>query len=259
MKIEMIRSAIAEVTAANKATLGTEAGSSDSGGATFRGALLNKQASNERFMLYARVFESTGLADAYRKQYHRIYQFKDYDAVDNILGKERGAKFEFLPPEQLEQVANLVPQGVLAAETKGVKLAQKAQWVQLFGQFPWAKTYEVARSMWVDMGNPDPDTATFTDEEMRQFNDFRRQLMAETAQGPGGPGSPQNGPPGANGGGPGGPPGPGGPGGASQPPSPGGMPVAGNMPGPSEGMQRPPLPARGPGASSIDGMGMPVS
>jgi hypothetical protein len=246
MKIQMIRDAIAEVTAANKVTLGVGGGSDEAGGGTFRGQLLNKHSSNERFMLYSRVYETTGLADAFRKMYHRVYQFKDYESVENVIGKDRAATFEFLPPEKLEQVANLVPLGVLAAETKGVKLAQKAQMVQLFAQYPWFKTYELCRSMWIDMGNADADTVTFSKEEMNQFNEFRRQVMAETAQGPMGG---QAAPGGQSGG----------PGGASAPATPGGMPVAGNTMGPSEGMPLEAMPARGPGASSIDVEGMPMS
>lgn len=239
MKIQMIDQAIQEVTAATKATLGVEQGTMDAGGGTFRGQLLNKQASSERFMMYARLLESCGIADVYRKFYQRIYQFKSYEAVTNIIGQERSRKFEFIPPEQLEQVASLVPLGVMTMESKGVKLAQMAQWVQLFGMQPWAKVYDVARKMWIEMGYSDPDSATFSDEEMQQFSDFKRQLIAQGSQMPSGPGLLNSGAPNPSG-----------------PPS---QPIAGNVPGPTEGLPRPPMPTRGPGASSIDAMGMPLS
>lgn len=238
MKIELLDRAIQEVTGANKVTLGVGGGTDEAGGGTFRGQLLNKQASSERFMVSARVLETCGIGDMYKKMYQRIYQFKSYESVTSVLGEERSKKFEFLPPEKLEQIANLIPLGVMTMETKGVKLAQMGEWVKLFGKYPWSKVYEIARRMWIEMGYSDPDSATFSQEEMDQYNDFRRQLMVETSKGPQGlqsPAQPNSGVPQA----------------ASQP-------IAGNVPPPNEGMPRPAMPARGPGAASIDAMGAPM-
>lgn len=240
MKIEMIDRAIQEATAANKSTVGVGGGGGDAGGDTFRGQLLNKQASSERFMMNARVLESCGVADIYKKLYQRIYQFKSYEAVKNILGEARAAKFEFLAPEVMEQVSSLVPLGVMTMETKGVKLAQMGEYAKLWGGQPWFKNYDFARKMWIEMGYSDPDSVTFSQEEMDQFNDFRKQLMSEN------PMDSLGGPSGA-------PSGPGGP-----PPSAAPSPIAGNVPGPTEGLPRPAMPARGAGASSIDAVGAPL-
>jgi hypothetical protein len=243
MKIELLDRAIQEVTGANKVTLGVGGGSDEAGGGTFRGQLLNKQASSERFMLVARSIEFSGLQDCFRKMYQRIYQFKSYEAVSNILGPENGEQFEFLPPEQLEQVSSLVPLGVMTMETKGVKLAQMGEWAKMFAGQPWAKMYELARRMWIEMGYSDPDTVTFSDQEMQSFNDFRRQMAVDGLQGPPGGGLPPGGPTGAPGMSPNGP----------------SRPIAGNVPPPREGMPMPAMPARGPGAASIDMAGMPLS
>jgi hypothetical protein len=243
MKINMIDQAIQETTAANKSTVGAGGGGDQAGGDTFRGQLLNKQTSSERFMMYARTLESLGIADIYKKMYQRVYQFKSYESVANVLGQERAQKFEFLPPEQLEMAASLVPLGVMTMETKGVKLAQMGEWVKLFGSQPWAKLYEIARRMWIEMGYSDPDIVTFSEEEMDQFNQFKRQLLSEMPPGMGTNGSP------------------GGPAAGGTAPAPGSAPspIAGNTPGPTDGMPRPPMPARGPGASSIDLSGRPMS
>lgn len=244
MKIQMLDQAIQEVTSATKATIGVEQGSSDSGGGTFRGQLLNKQSSSERFMMYARGIESCGIAEVYRKYYHRIYQFKSYESVAGVLGQARAANFEFIPPEQLEQIATLTPMGVTTMETKGVKLAQMGEWAKLFAQYPWAKLYELARKMWIEMGYSDPDSVTFSQEEMDQFNQFRRELLSENPMDLVG-GSVKRGPDGrevkVE---------------TEQPPA---GPVAGNVPGPTDGLPRPAMPARGPGAASIDMTGGPLS
>lgn len=243
MKINMIDQAIQETTAANKSTVGAGGGEDQAGGSTFRGQLLNKQTSSERFMMYARTLESLGIADIYKKMYQRIYQFKSYESVAAVIGQERAKKFEFIPPEQLETAASLVPLGVMTMETKGVKLAQMGEWVKLFGTQPWAKIYDIARRMWIEMGYSDPDSVTFSQEEMDQFNQFRRQLMAEAP--PGMEGSVTQGPDGreVN----------------MEGQGPPASPIAGNTPGPTDGMPRPAMPARGPGASSIDVSGRPMS
>lgn len=241
MKIQMIDHAIQEVTGATKATLGVEGGSEDAGGSTFRGQLLNKQASSERFMMCARILESCGIADIYKKTYQRIYQFKSYESVKNVLGEARAKNFEFLPPEQLEMVSSLTPLGVMTMETKGVKLAQMGEWVKLFGSQPWAKVYDIARKMWIEMGYSDPDSVTFSQEEMDQFNQFRKQLMTEMP--PGMEGSVKTGPDGRE----------------MEMKGKTPSPVAGNVPGPTDGQPRPAMPARGPGASSIDATGQPMS
>jgi hypothetical protein len=235
---------IEEVTAAVKATVGAGGADGEAGGGTFRGQLLNKQVASERFIMYARTSEIMGLAQAARKMYQRIYQFKGYEEVAKILGPERAQRFEFIAPEQLDVMAKLVPMGVTNMENKGVKLAQMGEWVKLFGTQHWAKLYDIARRMWIEMGYSDPDVVTFSQEEMDQFNQFRRQLMAEMPTGM--EGSVKTGPDGreVKVEGPG-----------SSPASP----IAGDTPGPTDGMPRPPMPARGPGASSIDLSGRPMS
>lgn len=238
MKIELLDRAIQEVTAANKVTLGVGGGTDEAGGGTFRGQLLNKQSSSERFMMVARSIEFSGLVDCFRKMYHRIYQFKSYESVDRILGKERSADFDFIAPEELDQVAQLVPLGVMTMETKGVKLAQMGEWYKMFAMEPWTKKYELARKMWVEMGYSDPDSVTFTEEELQQFNEFRRQMAMDGLQGPPGGGMP--------------------PPGQGSAPSGKPQPIAGNVPPPREGMPMPPLPARGPGAANIDMTGRPM-
>lgn len=237
MKIELIDRAIQEVSAANKSTVGVGGADSDAGGGTFRGQLLNKQASSERFMMNARVIEACGVADTYRKYYQRIYQFKTYESVAKVLGEARSQKFEFIPPEELELVSNLVPTGVMTMETKGVKLAQMGDFAKMWNGQPWFKSYDFARRMWIQMGESDPDSVTFSEEEMTQFNEFRKQVMAETGMGIPGAGGPDGSAPGE---------------------SPSG-PVAGDVPGPTDGMPRPAMPARGPGASAIDVGGRPMA
>jgi hypothetical protein len=228
---------IQEVTAATKATIGTGGGEDQAGGATFRGQLLNKSTSSERFIMYARILEVTGLAKAYRKMYQRIYQFKGWKEAEEILGPERGKDFQFVAPEDLDIMAKIVPLGVTTMENKGVKLAQMAEEYKMFHGQPWFKSVEHARRMKV-VGGDDPDSSIMTDEEIQQLNEMRRAAFEEM----GAIGGPR-----PSGGGPGGP---------SMPP-PG--PIAGNVPGPSDGMPRPAMPARGPGASPIDGMGRPAA
>lgn len=237
---------IQETTGAVKATLGVGGDQTDAGGKTFRGQLLNQQAATERFMLYARAIETMGLIPAFKKFYSRIYQFKDLKDVLNILGPERSRIFKFLSPEELEQVAKLVPLGVLTMENKGIKLAQMNQFTQQWLQFPFFKKLEMARKEWIEMGNPEPDQVLFSDEEMNQFNQMSQQLY-NSAGNPG--------PLGMN---------PGMPGQPQQPQNPGllgpnGQPIAGNTQYPMHGMPRPVRPAAGPGANRVDMNGRPLS
>jgi hypothetical protein len=185
LAIEMVDRAIQEVTGAVKATLGVGGGSDEAGGGTLGGQVMNKQAASERFMLYARTIEASGLSDCFRKMYHRIYQFKTYENVEKIIGKERFKNFEFITPEDLDAVADLVPLGVMTLETKGVRLAQMDQFAQRWQGRQWLKEYDLARRTWIEMGNTDPDSVIFSPEEMAQFNDMRRQMMSQM----GGPGS----------------------------------------------------------------------
>lgn len=253
---------IQETTAAVSATLGVGAEGSDSN-KTFRGQLLNKQSSTERFMLYARGLEVMGLGDCLSKYYQRIYQFKDYDSLKNIMKPEDVANFEFIPPEQLEQYAKIVPMGVMTMESKGVKLAQMEAFTNQWKDQFWFKGLELARKEWVEMNFPNPDQVLFSDEEMDQYNQAKQAMLASMPPGtggPGGPGAPAGGP-GAAG------PGAGAPGGRPMPNMPGrapirpgsGQPIAGNTPMHTrEFGSRPALPARGPGASSIDQTGRPI-
>lgn len=226
--------AIQEVTAAVKSTVGAGGGDDETGGGTFRGQLLNKQAASERFMLTARTMEFSGLSNCWRKIYDRIYQFKAYESARKIIGDVRYQNFEYILPEMIDEVANLVPLGVLTMESKGVRLAQMRDYVKLWQGRPWLKEYNIARREWVEMGQSDPDTATFSEEEMKQYNELKRQLMGPGMPGEGGP---------MPGGGPGEP----------------ASPIAGDNPPPMGGQPRPSQPAMGPGASPIDLMGRPAA
>lgn len=219
-----------ETGGAVKATLAVGGDSSEAGGGTFRGQLLNKQAATERFMLYARVLEVCGLGDAMKKFYQRIYQFKSYQEVDEILGPNQSKDFELMSPEVLEKVAKLVPLGVLTLENKGIKIAQMGEFTKNWMAAPFFKQLEMARKQWIEMGFPSPDDVLFSDEEMKAFNDFKRQLSGE------GMGTPPPGSPGI-------------PGGS------GPSPIAGPMPGPMKGMPRPAMMPNGPGAKPMDAVG----
>lgn len=246
-----------EVTAANKVTQAVGGADNEAGGGTFRGQMLNVQQATGRWMLYARLFEWNALIPAMKKFYQRIYQFKDIEQIKEILGGDRGANFQFVSPEDLDRIAKLVPLGVMTMENKGVKLAQMNQFTQTWMMMPFFKKLEMARKMAVEMGNPEPDSILFSDEEQKQYIEFQKQAMMENEQMMGGGGSPSQ---------PSGNPGLLGPDGRPVTPQtgqkgnvPGGQPVSGNVPGPRQGMPRPVLQARGPGASKLDLHGMPLS
>lgn len=228
----------AEVSGATKETLAVGGDS----GETFRGQLMNRQSATERFMLYARVLEVCGMGDAMKKFYQRIYQFKSYQEIAEIIGPQAAQDFELMAPEVLEKVAKLVPLGVMTMENKGLKIAQMGEFSKTWMMEPFFKKLDMARRQWTEMGFPEPDSVLFSDDEMKAFNDFRKQM----SQGMGGALPPQ--PP--MGGGPQGMP----------PPTPqgSGSPFAGNVPGPLNGLPRPAMPPRGPGVSSIDGVGARV-
>lgn len=222
---------IQEVTAANKATIGSGGGTDQAGGDTFRGQLLNKQTSGERFLMYAKTLEKTGMSKAYQKMYQRIYQYKGFEQVAEILGPERAQTFEFVEPERLDKMARVVPMGVTNMENKGIQLAQMAEEYKILANEPFYKKVEAARRMVVARGQSDPSSVIMTDEELAQLNEMRRQMMSDAL-----PTSGNN-----------------------QPPFPGqSSPIAGNVPGPTDGQPQPAMPPRGPGASSIDGQGMPL-
>lgn len=194
MAIDMVDRAIQEVTGAVKATIGVGGAEDEAGGGTFRGQMMNKMAASERFMLYARTIEASGMSELFRKFYDRIYQFKSYEAVEKIIGKERFRNFEFIKPEDLDMAGDLVPLGTMTLETKGVELAQIDQFAARWQGRPWLKEYDLARVWWVARGGrTDPDTVTFSEEEMAQYNAMKRQLMASVGGGmpPGGMGGPQ--------------------------------------------------------------------
>lgn len=249
MNSNEVKQEIQEVTAATNATVGVGGDAGDSGGKTFRGQLLNKQSATDRFMLYARGLETCGLGDAYRKYYQRIYQYKSYQNLNAILGPEEAQNFEFIPPEELDQYAKLVPLGVLTTESKGVKLAQLEAFHQQFSSQWWYKGIDVARKELNEMGYPNPDQFVFSDEEIQQYNDARK--MAMEAMPPGGEVSVKSGPDSRDvtvkGGSP------------SDTRSPMGQPVAGNSPGRNQFMgAQPARPANGPGGSPSDLNGRPL-
>lgn len=232
-----IMNEIQEVTAAVKATVGTGGGPDQAGGDTFRGQLLNKQVASERFIMYARILEQTGLSDAIKKFYQRIYQFKSWESAEQILGPKKAKNFKFLSPEDLELKARIIPTGVTSVENKGVQLAQMAEEFKMFSPFPWYKQVEAARRMVVARGQADSDSVIFSDEELAQYNQEKQQMIEQAGTMPssnpmGEPLPVESVPPG---------------------------PISGDVPGPNGGLPRPSLPARGPGASSVDFTGRPVS
>lgn len=226
---QLIMQETEEVTAAVKATIGAGGADTEAGGGTFRGQLLNKQVAAERFIMYARNIEQTALSNAVRKIYQRIYQYMDYEDVERILGPERASRFEFPAPEDLENMAELVPQGVLSMENKGVKLAQMAEQYKMFSGQPWFKPFEHARRMMI-VGGDDPDTSIMTEDELRQYNEAKRMMIQQEGVAPGSP-PPSGGP---------------------------SSPIAGDVPPSPDGLPLPAQPARGPGASTIDGQGIPL-
>lgn len=243
-----------EVTAANKVTQANGGSGGDSGGSTFRGQQLNVQQAMGRWMMYARMFEWTGLSQAMKKFYQRIYQFKELQDIADILGPTRMQNFQLIVPEQLEKMAKLVPLGVMSFENQGVKLAQLGQFTQQWQMQPWFKGLEVARAELQEMKVGEPDKFIFSDEEMKQYNQMKQAMLNQAGQpggllGPNGqpmppqqPGMSQGGPQTGNRAG-----------------VPGGQPVAGNVPpGPLYGMPRPAMAARGPGASPMDLHGAPM-
>lgn len=232
-----------EATDVIKTTQTIGAGEDQAGNGTFRGQMLNRQQANERFMLIARILELVGLNAAIDKIYQRIYQYKSFEQIDVILGTERAKDFELIPPEKINEVASLVSLGALTNENKGVKLAQMRDFYVLFEKNEWMKKIEFARKMYRLMGTgSDPDEIIWTDEEVKQFNEMKRQMMSELGGEPGSPvgANPMDTPPS----------------GLGAPPT---SPIAGNVPGPTDGMPRESMPARGPGAATIDGMGRPAA
>jgi hypothetical protein len=229
-----------EATDVIKTTQTIGSGEDQAGNGTFRGQMLNQQQANQRFVLYARMLEIMGLNETVFKYYQRIYQFKKYDAIDQIIGPQAAKEFELIPPEELSKVAQLVSLGALTTMNKGVELAQRRDFFVLMKEEPFFKKLEYARDMARLMGVQEPDTILWSDQEVQQFNEQKRAMIAEMG---GLPGSGQGLPPG-------GPQGPQGPSGLGSPP-PGG-PISGGMPGPDMGQPRPSMPPQGPGASPMD-------
>lgn len=251
-----IKQEIQEVTAATSATVGVGGQEGDAGGKTFRGQLLNKQSANDRFMLYARGIELTGLTEAARKMYQRIYQFKSYKSIEPVLGPEKSKDFDFIAPEDLDRYCKLVPLGVLTQESKGVKLAQlEAFDAQFRGQW-WYKQIDLARKEVHEMGYPSEDQFVFSDDEVQMYNQARQAALAQgnamMPQGPtgmpgqpGAPGEPPQAPPQGQGG--------------PTPPRPAQQPIAGNSPGRNQYLGAlPPRPPNGPGGSPMDMAGRPL-
>lgn len=230
--IQWLLNEMQEASGAVKAVIGNDGGGGGGEAGTFRGQMLNKQVASERFIMNARLFETTALAGIHRKMYHRVYQYKSYEEVAKIIGEERAAKFEFISPEDLDVMSKVVPSGVTSMENKGIQLAQMAEEFKMFVQFPWYKQVEAARKIVTQGGQADPDTVIMSDEELGILNEQKRAALNE------GMGAP--------------PPPPGMPG--EQPPGP----IAGNVPGPTDGLPQPAMPPRGPGVSPMDVVGRPV-
>lgn len=235
-----------ETSGAVKATIGVGGDSSEAGGGTARGQMMNQQAATERFMLYGRVMEICSLKKGMKKFYQRIYQFKDYQEIMDILGPtqsmevdpQTGAKrpFELIAPELLEKVAKLVPLGITSMENKGIKVAQMNQFTQSWINQPFFKALEMARKQWVEMGFPEPDSILFSDEEMKAYNEFKKQMLGQGSAIP--PTGASNGQPTT--------------GGNFQPGA--RSPFAGSVP-PTNGMVRGAMPPSGPGVSPLDTTG----
>jgi hypothetical protein len=232
-----------ETSGAVKSTLSTGGQASEAGGGTFRGQLMNQMQATERFMLYSRVMEICALQKGMKKFYHRIYQFKNYQEIMDILGPTQSIEtdqmgnkrpFELIAPELLEKVAKLVPLGVMTIENKGVKIAQMDQFTKTWIMQPFFKPLEMARKQWIEMGFPEPDSVLFSDEEMQAFNDFKKQILGSGMSTPTPP-PPQ----------------------AGQPMG-GGSPFAGGTPAPTNGMIRGATPPSGPGVAPIDGFGLKI-
>ncbi len=232
--IQWLLNEIQEVSGAVKAVVGNDGGGGQDEAGTFRGQMLNKQVASERFIMYARMMESTGLAKAYRKMYHRIYQYKDWKDAELILGPARAQTFEFISPEDLDTMAKVVPMGVTSMENKGVMLAQMSEQFKMFLPFPWFKQVEAARRIVVQGGQLDSSATIMTDEELGIFNQEKQRMISEAGVPPGPNGAPIGGP--------------------DMPPGP----IAGGMPGPTDGLPQPAMPARGPGASPMDLNGRPA-
>lgn len=190
---DQIRNEAHEASGAVKATIGTGGAEDEAGGGTFRGQMMNKQIATERFMLYSRVLNITGFGDIMNKFYQRIYQFKSYKEIDELLGKKQSQGFELIPPETLEKVAKLIPLGVISMENVGLKLANMREFAKIWGNEPFFKKLEMARQMAVEMKIPDPDSVLFSDEEMQQFIDFKKQMISEQVGGVQTPPIPQGG------------------------------------------------------------------
>lgn len=228
-----------EVTDVVKTTQTIGAGEDQAGNGTFRGQLLNHEVANERFKLYASVLEVAALKKVIDRQYQRIYQFKSYDQITKIIGEKRAMTFELIPPEDLNELAKLVSLGSLTTQNKGLQLAQMREFYALFAMEPFLKKIDYARKMYrLTVPGGDPDEIMMSDDELKTFNDFKKKLVSAGIPGMEGmAGGPPPGNPGMN---------PAGP-------------VSGNVPPPNYGMPQPAMPATGPGASRIDGMGVPLS
>lgn len=231
-----------EATDLIKTTQTIGAGEDQAGNGTFRGQMLNQQQANQRFVLYARMLEIMGLNEAVFKYYQRIYQFKKYDAIDQIIGPIAAKEFELIPPDELQKVAQLVSLGALTTMNKGVELAQRRDFFVLMQSEPFFKKLEYARDMARLMGIQEPDTILWSDQEVQQFNEMKRQMIGEMG---GLPGSGQGLPPQMGNE-------PSGAGSSSSGPVSGG-----NMP-PLDGMPRPSTPPNGPGVNSMDVSGRPI-
>lgn len=236
-----------EATDVIKTTQTIGAGQDQAGNGTFRGQMLNQQQSNERFTLCGRILEIMGLNKAILKIYSRIYQFKKYEQIGEILGKARSQSFELIPPDELPAISKIVSLGALTNENKGLKLAQMRDFWVLAAQEPWFKKIEYARKMYRLMGTgSDPDEVIWTDQEVQQYNEMKRQMMSEMGGLPGA----------GNPGGPGEQPGiPGGMGPNGAPPTPNGSPNAIGGPNPPQ----PALPPMGPGVGQMDFAGRPAA
>ena len=222
-----------ETTDVIKTTQTIGSGEDQAGNGTFRGQMLNQQQANQRFVLYARMLEIMGLNETVLKYYQRIYQFKKYDAIDQIIGPVAAKEFELIPPEELPKVAQLVSLGALTTMNKGVELAQRRDFYVLASNEPFFKKLEYLRDMARLMGINEPDTILWSDQEMQSFNEAKRAMLGEMGGLPGEGLPPQGG----------------GPSGLGSPP---GGPVSGGVPGPTDGLPRPSLPPNGPGANGMD-------
>ena len=161
---------VQEVTAATKATIGA---SGDDSNATARGFAMQIQQSGERFAYYARLIEQKSLKPLLEKYYKLAYQYRTKEDVIDIVGEELGSKYIPIPFEQLALTHDLVMTGVFTMENRGLKVAMLTSYAQFVAQNPVlaqkTRWDELAKMLWIEMGNTDHSQVFMSDQEMQSM------------------------------------------------------------------------------------------